>query len=93
MSAPKKSSGTVHIDRTPAHHKLQPGDWFQFLTNGPLYKASGDHMTLSEEVEAVPFEVGDTLVWQFQDEPGKRQFRILAIPVEGVYECAYISRC
>lgn len=87
----------VRTDTTPAHHKLQPGDWYQFMANGTLIYADAPVEQPSElpvgTMISRPYKVGDILVWQFADEPGRRQFRILSIPVEGVYECSYISRC
>lgn len=84
-----KYNPVVDIDRTPAHHKLQPGDWYQFIFDAPFYHAVGEG---GDDVVR-PAEVGDVIIWRFKDEPFRRQFRVLEIPLENVLSCAYISRC
>ena len=84
--AKTKYDQLVRIDTTPAHHKLQPGDWYQFIFDDAPW-----HDCKRFGVKA--YQVGDVYVHQFPDESIWRQFRILAIPVEGVFECAYISQC
>lgn len=84
--APRKNSHLVDLDRTPAHHRLTPGDWWQFIFNGTRYHVHDETVTL-------PWQVGDVVTHQFDDEVCWRQFRIVAIPLEGVYECNYISQC
>lgn len=95
--AERRNSHLVDIDCTPAHHKLQPGDWWQFIVDGALVYADATVKQPSIYPEGMiaarPYEVDDVLIWQFADEPFRRQFRVTAIPLEGVYECAYISQC
>jgi len=82
----KRSSGIVDIDRTPAHHKLQPQDWWQFIFDDAPRKDT-------EEYGDRPYRPGDIYVHQFADELCWRQFRINAMPLENVFECTYISQC
>lgn len=78
-----KYEHVVKLDKTPTHHNLRPGDWWQFLFDDSRYNLPMDRF----------YEVGDVYIHKFKDEPFKRQFRIDAIPIEGVYECSYLSRC
>lgn len=82
-------SDTVAVSRVPAHHRLQPGDWFQFIFDGPYYHPVGE----GKDAQLKAAEVGDIIVWQFEDEPFRRQFRVIAAPMENVLSCTYISRC
>lgn len=84
--AERRNSHLVDIDRTPAHHKLQPGDWWQFIFDNAPY-------TETEEYGVRPYRVGDLYVHQFNDEPMWRQFRVIGMPLENVFQCSYISQC
>lgn len=82
MTQTRRNSHLIDLDKTPTHHTLQPGDWWQFIRDEPMCGADGN-LT----------QVGDVITYQFKDEPFKRQFRVIAMPLENVYSCAYISRC
>lgn len=82
MTQTRRNSHLIDLDKTPTHHTLQPGDWWQFIRDEPM---CGEDGALTQ--------VGDVITYQFKDEPFKRQFRVLAMPLENVYSCSYLSRC
>lgn len=89
MTQTRRNSHLIDIDRTPAHHKLQPGDWWQFIFDEPYYHPIGE----GREATLRRAEIGDIIVWQFEDEQVRRQFRVIGLPNENVLECNYISLC